>query len=148
MEDRDSIYLERALELSRSCVKSDSAYSVGAVLLCADGKVYGGYTHETNDTNHAEEEAILKASKDMATLEGAIMFCTMEPCSIRKSKPKSCTQLLIENRFKRVVFIVKEPDCFVECNGVNLLREAGIEVNINDELAESVRMINKHIIIS
>ncbi len=146
MKERDSVYLRMALELSRNCVKSNSSYSVGAVLVCSDGKVYGGYTHETNETNHAEEEAILKASKDQAVLAGATMYCTMEPCSTRKSKPKSCTHLIIEGRFKRVVFIVKEPDCFVECNGLNLLKEAGVEVEINDELAECVMEINGHIV--
>ena len=135
-----------ALEQSRNCPKSSSAYSVGAVLVCVNGGVYCGYTHETNDTNHAEEEAIIKALAVGAKLVGATMYCTMEPCSIRNSKPKSCTQLIIENGFKRVVFIVKEPDCFVVCNGVNMLRDAEIEVIVDDEFAESVMDINRHIV--
>lgn len=146
MRKQDSIYLKMALEESRKCVGSDGAYSVGAILVCADGSVYGGYTHETNTLNHAEEEAIIKAKSNMTALEGSTIYCTMEPCSTRKSKPKSCTQLIIDNRIRRVVFIVKEPDCFVTCNGLQMLRDAGIEVQIDDELSSMVMEINGHIV--
>lgn len=146
MRDQDRVYLIKAIELSRNCKPSSGAYSVGAVLVCADGRSYGGYTHESNSKNHAEEEAIIKAKADSAELRGATMYCTMEPCSTRSSKPKSCTELILENGFVRVLFIIKEPDCFVQCNGYQMLIDAGIEVEVCSELSNEVNAINSHIL--
>ena len=113
----DRTRLLQAIGLSLKCPPSDKAYSVGAVLVTRDGQVFTGYSRETAPDNHAEEEAILKAEQAGATLEGATIYSSMEPCSTRRSKPRSCSALIIDRRMKRVVFAVREPDRFVRCRG-------------------------------
>ena len=127
-------------------MKCDTAYCVGAVIVTANGELFEGYTHETGPHNHAEEEAIKKALDSGADLSGASIYTSMEPCSTRKSKPVSCTELILHNGFGRVIYAYAEPDCFVRCEGTRLLREAGVEVVIMADLAPQVEEINSHIL--
>ena len=138
-------YLQMAIDESRKCIPSKSSYCVGAVILTRDGKLFTGYTHESSPTHHAEQEAIFKALRQGADLRGATIFSSMEPCSSRKSEPESCSEMIIRYDFRRVVFALYEPDCFVRCQGALNLRSRGIEVNVIDSLAEQVREINAHI---
>ena len=142
----DRTRLLQAIGLSLKCPPSDKAYSVGAVLVTRDGQVFTGYSRETAPDNHAEEEAILKAEQAGATLEGATIYSSMEPCSTRRSKPRSCSALIIDRRMKRVVFAVREPDRFVRCRGEQLLRDAGIEVCVLESLAKQALEANAHIL--
>jgi pyrimidine deaminase RibD-like protein len=52
----------------------------------------------------------------------------MEPCSVRTSGGPSCALELVKAGVKRVWLGVEEPPDFVQCQGVNLLLEGGIEV--------------------
>lgn len=144
--EKDTYYLQMAIDESRRCEPSDSSYSVGAVIVAASGGLYKGYTRETGAHNHAEEEALAKALAAGAELSGAVMYSSMEPCSVRKSKPKSCSALIIEHGFGRVVYALAEPPHFVECHGRDLLREAGIEVEEVERMAAEVLSINSHIL--
>ena len=144
-EADDRRYLQMAIDESRKCIPSKSSYCVGAVILTRDGKLFTGYTHESSPTHHAEQEAIFKALRQGADLRGATIYSSMEPCSSRKSEPESCSEMIIRYDFRRVVFALYEPDCFVHCQGALNLRSRGIEVNVIDSLAEQVREINAHI---
>ncbi len=135
-----------AIDESRKCTPGRGAYSVGAVIVTADGRIYCGYTHETGPHNHAEEEAIAKALTDGAELQGAAIYCSMEPCSTRASKPVSCSQHIINHGFKKMAYALGEPPVFVECHGAANLAGAGIEVVQIDELAGQVREINRHLL--
>jgi pyrimidine deaminase RibD-like protein len=142
----DSHLLERALAVSLSSEPSEERYRVGAVVVTREGQEFEGYTAETAPDNHAEEEAIAKALAEGADLRGATMYCTMEPCTTRSSKPTSCTELIIRNGFSRVVFALREPDLFVRCEGTRRLEEAGIEVLDMDGYATDVLRINSHVL--
>lgn len=137
--------MHMAVEVSRNCVPSRTSYCVGAVVVTPEGKVFTGYTHETGDANHAEEEAVAKALKAGEMLQGATIYSSMEPCSRRSSKERSCSRLIIDEGFARVVYALKEPSFFVECEGDKLLRQAGISVVVMDEFAPEVARINGHI---
>ena len=146
MKKTDIEYLERAIEPSKNSKPSPTAYRVGAVIVTPCGQVFEGYTHETDEKNHAEEEAIAKAVKAGAKLTGATIYASMEPCSTRASKPISCSDLIINHCFDRVVFALKEPLLFAVCTGAEKLAEAGIETVHIDSLAEKVREINAHLL--
>ncbi len=120
-------------------------YRVGAVIVAGD-KIFDGYTGENDPLNHAEEEAIAKALAAGVDLKGATMYSTIEPCSMRRSKPVSCAQLIIEHGFGRVVFALSEPDNFARCKSEQLLSEAGIEVIELPEFADEVFALNRHIV--
>jgi diaminohydroxyphosphoribosylaminopyrimidine deaminase/5-amino-6-(5-phosphoribosylamino)uracil reductase len=68
--DADLGWLREAIELSARCPPSRSAFSVGAVLVSADGRVIAtGYSRERDPADHAEEVALAKAgAADQATM--------------------------------------------------------------------------------
>ena len=72
---------------------------------------------KTAPTNHAEEEAIQKALHAGCSLHGATIYSSMEPCSTRKSKPLSCSALILHHGLQRVVFATYEPSHFVQAAG-------------------------------
>lgn len=142
----DREYMKMAVDLSLQSPPSPTAYRVGAVVVTAAGEVFAGYTHETGSANHAEEEAIAKAHDADADLHGATIYSSMEPCSTRRSKPRSCTQLIIEEGFGRVVYALDEPIHFVDCRGREMLSDAGIKVDLMSQFAAQVESINAHVL--
>jgi riboflavin-specific deaminase-like protein len=130
--ERDNIdrqWMEAAFELSRQCPPTDSAYSVGAIIVAPDGtEIARGYTHEGGDLKvHAEEAALSKVG-DRSLLRGATIYSTLEPCSKRVSRPKACAQWIRESGCARVVYGVVEPLFLQNGQGDELLRQAGIAV--------------------
>ena len=142
---QDYLHLKRAVELGTQSSPSCGAYCVGAVILTSSGEVFEGYTHRSSDFSHAEEEAIDAALAAGADLKGATMYSSMEPCSKRKSRPKSCSQHITDYGFSRVFFAMYEPSLFVQCNGAEMLRKAGIEVHAMEDLARGVVNANSHL---
>ena len=142
MTDRQ--WMERAVELSRLCPQVPNAYSVGAVIVDADGKELAtGYSRENDPVVHAEESALGKLAEVPA---GATIYSTLEPCSERKSRPLSCTRLILAAGLQRVVIAWREPDLFVaDCQGAELLAAAGVEVVELPELADAARSVNAHL---
>lgn len=143
--ETDLKYLRMAVEESRKCEPCATSYCVGAVVVTADGAVFKGRTHETSPTHHAEQEAIAKAQAAGASLRGAAIYTSMEPCSQRASEPESCTGLILRHDFIHIAFALYEPDRFVRCRGALTLREAGKDVRFYPELAEEVRAVNAHL---
>jgi pyrimidine deaminase RibD-like protein len=60
--DADRYWLNVAIELSKKCPVSDSAFSVGAVVVSVNGDAIAtGYSRETAPPDHAEEVALGRA---------------------------------------------------------------------------------------
>ncbi|MQA78062.1 MAG: dCMP deaminase [Streptosporangiales bacterium] len=142
--DDDRRLLRTAIELSRRCPASDTAFSVGAVVVGATGEVLGtGYSRETDAHVHAEEAALAKlGTVDVA---GATIYSSLEPCGARASRPTSCASLIAASGIRRVVFALREPSLFVEGCGAELLVDAGVEVVELAELGGEVREVNGHL---
>lgn len=145
----DRQWLSKAIELSRRCVPIETAYCVGAVIVSADGvPLADGYSRDTDPATHAEESALatLERQAPGADLTGATIYSSLEPCSSRKSRPHTCTELILAAGIRRVVFALREPPLFAECHGVELLRSGGAEVIEITELADPVRAVNASVL--
>ena len=141
--DPDRRWLLAAIELSRSCPVVDTAYAVGAVIVGTDGRELArGYSRETNPIEHAEEAALGRA----AALRYATIYTSLEPCTARRSRARPCTELILSAGIRRVVFALREPPLFADCDGAEALAAAGVEVVELTEFAELVRRINGHLI--
>jgi diaminohydroxyphosphoribosylaminopyrimidine deaminase/5-amino-6-(5-phosphoribosylamino)uracil reductase len=136
-----------AVELSRRCPPKDSAYSVGAVIVDARGQeISRGYSRETDASVHAEEAALAKVAHDDPRLRRATIFSTLEPCSQRKSRPRTCTDLILAAGIARVVIAWREPALFVaDCQGCEMLAQAGVDVVELAEFADAARAVNSHL---
>ena len=142
----DHHWLQQAIDLSRSCPPTPTAFNVGAIILSADGGVRAtGYAPET-PPDHAEEAALAKLAPNDPRLPHATIYSSLEPCSKRASRPRTCTELILAVGIPRVVLAWREPTIFVDCEGVELLEAAGVAVLELPDLAEEVREINAHLL--
>jgi diaminohydroxyphosphoribosylaminopyrimidine deaminase/5-amino-6-(5-phosphoribosylamino)uracil reductase len=147
MTDHDDRYwLEKAIDLSRSCPPS-STFLVGAVIVDEAGQLIStGYSRETDPHDHAEEVAISKLRPADPRLAAATIYSSLEPCSKRASRPRTCTELIFAAGIGRVVLAWREPSIFVDCEGVELLQAAGLEVVEYPDLADEVKQVNAHLL--
>jgi pyrimidine deaminase RibD-like protein len=148
--EADQRWLRQAIELSRRCPPSPSAFSVGAVLVSGTGEVIAtGYSRELDPNDHAEEVALTRAAGDSglaeATLTEATLFSSLEPCLTRASRPRSCADLIIAAGLRRVVIAWLEPPVFTSGGGAVALRQAGVEVLEVPWLAGLARSVNAHL---
>jgi 5-amino-6-(5-phosphoribosylamino)uracil reductase len=125
----DHRWMERAFRLAERCPPSATAYSVGAIIVDQDGhELARGHSRDTDPHVHAEESALTRAAGN-PRLARATLYTTLEPCSQRRSRPRTCTQLILDSGIPRVVMAWREPDLFVaDCQGYELLTAAGVEV--------------------
>ena len=147
LTDPDRRWLAEAVRLSADCVPSLSAFSVGSVLVAANGiEVSRGYSRQESIADHAEEVALRRASAAGADLRGATIYSSLEPCGHRLSRSAGCAELIIEHGIRRVVFALPEPDLFVPARGARWLRSAGVTVLVDPDLADGVRAVNAHLL--
>jgi pyrimidine deaminase RibD-like protein len=147
MIERDRARLKQAIQLAKECPPSRTAFSVGAMITDTNGAVLAtGHSRETDPHDHAEEVALAKLSPNDGRLRGATLYSSLEPCSNRASRPRSCTELILSTPILRIVFAWREPDLFVDCLGAELLRAAGLEIVEIPDLAHLVRHTNEHLL--
>ena len=142
----DRSWLQETIELSRRCPSSETAFSVGAVLVSASGRVIAtGYSREREPADHAEEVALAKACAS-DELAAATMYSSLEPCLHRASRPRPCAELIVAAGIRRVVVAWLEPPVFVAGGGAAWLRAAGVTVVEFPELAGAARAVNAHLL--
>ncbi len=144
----DRGWLLAAIELSRSCPVATTAYAVGAIIVDADGgELARGYSRENSLAEHAEESALAKTAMIGADLRRATIYTSLEPCSTRRSRARTCTDLILAAGLRRVVFALREPTTFADCRGAETLQEAGVEIVELTDLAGLVRQDNAHLFV-
>ncbi|MFC9434323.1 dihydrofolate reductase family protein [Nocardia sp. NPDC057030] len=148
--DHDIRYMRRAIELARQCPPSDTAFSVGAVIVADGVEIATGYSRETDAKVHAEESALDKLGADDPRLARATIYTTLEPCSQRSTATRlPCTDRILRAGIPRVVLAWREPATFVaDCVGVEKLGQHGVEVVELPELADAAMSMNRHLDLS
>ena len=97
---------------------------VGSVLLDAQRRVISTGRTQPPGGPHAEAMALREAGE---RAEGATLVVTLEPCSHHGRTPP-CADAVIQAGIARVVVAVRDPDAKVAGQGIQRLRDAGIEV--------------------
>lgn len=140
----DDIFMDLAVNLAKRshCIKAQ----VGAVLTRDTRIISIGYNGPPAGTNncdeefpvhgcprdskggcslaiHAEQNAILYASKNGATIEGATLYVTLSPCL-------ACARIIYSMGIKRVLFLQSYAQYkgIATDEGVDFLRKFGVEV--------------------
>jgi len=159
--DADRHWLAAAIDLSRRCPPSRTAFSVGAILVGAAGEVIAtGYSRELDPRDHAEEVALRRAAGPAAATGGArdatsgsaadlglaTLYSSLEPCLSRASRTVSCAELVAAAGLRRVVIAWREPPLFVPGGGTAWLADRGVTVIDLPELAEAARSVNRHLL--
>ncbi|MDC5850383.1 bifunctional diaminohydroxyphosphoribosylaminopyrimidine deaminase/5-amino-6-(5-phosphoribosylamino)uracil reductase RibD [Vibrio europaeus] len=119
-------YMLRALEISKNalpcCIPNPP---VGCVLVKNGEVVAEGYTQSIGG-NHAEVQALESYS---ASKEGMTAYVTLEPCSFVGRTP-ACANTLVESGVRHVVVAMLDPDTRNSGKGIEILRQAGVSVQV------------------
>ncbi len=117
-------YMQMALKLAKKGRGFTSPNPIVGALLVKKDKIIGEGYHKKFGHNHAEVEAINRASDSVS---GSTLYVTMEPCN-HTGKTPPCTKRIIDAGIKHVVFATKDPNTNVKGNGEQSLKQHDIRV--------------------
>ena len=123
--DRERRWMTRAIALARSH-RTHPNPRVGCVIVDAGGEVVGEGVHRGVGTEHAEQEALRHAG---TAVRGGTVVVSLEPCSHFGRTPP-CAEALVAAGVARVVVATGDPDQRVRGRGLDILKEAGIEMSV------------------
>lgn len=145
----DEKYMARCLQLA----KLGEYYvapnpMVGALLVeMSTGNIVGEGWHRQWGGAHAEVNCFLdvkrrhERAESIPDMKDCCLYVSLEPCS-HYGKTPPCAKLIIEKGVGRCVCGHLDPNPLVAGRGVNMLREAGIEVVVG-VLEQECRALNK-----
>lgn len=123
---QDQIWMRRAIELARQGQYSTKPNpNVGCVIV-KDGVVVGEGFHPKAGQPHAEVLAMRQAGEQA---HGATAYVTLEPCAHYGRTPP-CAKGLVEAGVAKVVVACPDPNPLVAGKGVQILKDAGINVEV------------------
>ena len=111
--------------------------AVGCVIV-RDGRIVGRGWTQPGGRPHAEPVALAQAGE---LARGATVYVTLEPCA-HYGKTPPCAEALIAAGVARVVVAVEDSDSRVSGKGFEMLRAAGIKVDVGilrDEAAQNLQ---------
>ncbi len=116
--------MARALELAAQGLGRVAPNpSVGCVIV-KDGHVIAEARTGDGGRPHAETEALAMAGSEA---EGSHVYVSLEPCA-HTGKTPPCAKALVEASVEKVIVACKDPDERVNGQGIEMLRNAGIQV--------------------
>lgn len=127
--------MKRALFLAqKGHGKTGSNPMVGCVIV-KNSRIIGEGWHHEYGGNHAEIEAINDARKYNEDIRGSTVYVTLEPCS-HYGKTPPCAQRLVSEGVARVVYAMTDPNPKVNGQGLQILRDSGIETKQANKIFE------------
>jgi diaminohydroxyphosphoribosylaminopyrimidine deaminase/5-amino-6-(5-phosphoribosylamino)uracil reductase len=117
---------------------------VGAVVVPSHDPTHPGFSGATEGRSgpHAEIVA-LAAAGDAA--RGSTLYTTLEPCS-HHGRTGPCAHAVVEAGVDRVVVGLVDPDPKVSGLGIDVLRSAGIEVEVGVAADEVARQLEPYLV--
>ena len=134
----DEKYMRRCLQLAANGIQGARPNPmVGAVIVATrpsdirhQPSIIGEGYHVRYGEGHAEVNAFASVCReDEALLKDATIYVSLEPCA-HYGKTPPCAELIIRKGVKRVVVGCIDPFAKVQGRGVQMIREAGIEVTV------------------
>ncbi len=122
---KDNDYIKKTFELAKKGLGFVSPNPLVGAIIVKNGKIIGSGFHQKAGTAHAEVNAILSATEDVA---GSTLYCNLEPCCHHKKRTGPCADLIIEKKISEVVVSNIDPNPQVSGKGIEKLRSAGIKV--------------------
>ena len=123
----DAKHMQHALQLAEhGRGKTSPNPMVGAVITGPEGQIVGTGHHARAGGPHAEIRALEEAGRLSV---GGTLYCTLEPCC-HHGRTGPCADEIVGAGIKRVVLATLDPNPIVQGNGVELLRQNRIVVDV------------------
>ena len=122
----DKEYMQEALRIAENARGRTSPNPLVGAVIVKDGRIIAEGWHRQAGTPHAEIHA-LKMAGTLA--KDATLYVTLEPCSHFGRTPP-CANAIVEVGIKKVIAAMSDPNPKVAGRGLNILRKAGIEVEV------------------
>lgn len=114
---------------------------VGAVIV-RDGEVLAAGATSPPGGAHAEAAALAST----ADARGGDVYVTLEPCAPFPGKrTPPCAQALVDAGVRRVVVALEDPDPNIRGRGIELLRAAGVVVEVGDGREQALALLRPYI---
>jgi diaminohydroxyphosphoribosylaminopyrimidine deaminase / 5-amino-6-(5-phosphoribosylamino)uracil reductase len=136
----DKQFMQRALQLARLGAGTVSPNPMVGCVIVHEGKIIGEGYHQKYGEAHAEVNAV-NSVLDKSILSKSTVYVTLEPCS-HFGKTPPCADLLIKHQVKKVIICNHDPNPLVAGQGIEKLRQAGVEVETG-VLEQEGRALNK-----
>jgi len=117
-------FMAKALKLAAKGRGFTSPNPAVGCVVAKDGQIIAGDYHHEAGLPHAEALALGRVG---SSAKNADLYVTLEPCCIYGRTPP-CTEAIIKAGIKRVFVGTKDPNPAVNGQGIEILRQAGIEV--------------------
>jgi len=122
------LYIRRCFDLAKRGEGYVSPNPLVGCVIVHNNKVIGEGWHEKFGHAHAEVNAFASVmTENKSMLSESTVYVSLEPCC-HFGKTPPCTQLIIQNKVKKVVISCLDPNPIVAGKGVQQLKNAGIEV--------------------
>ena len=123
---------------SRGCGVTSPNPAVGCVIV-RDREVVGRGFHTWAGVDHAEIIALREAG---AAADGSTMYVTLEPC-FHQGRTGPCVDAVLRAGVRRVVAAMQDPNPEVSGKSFAKLREAGVEVLLDDAYTSEAGRLNE-----
>jgi diaminohydroxyphosphoribosylaminopyrimidine deaminase/5-amino-6-(5-phosphoribosylamino)uracil reductase len=125
----DHQMMSRAIQLARKGLYTTRPNPCVGCVIVKDNQILGEGYHQVAGQGHAEVNALQQLKDNGFSSEGATAYVTLEPCSHYGRTPP-CASGLINANIARVVVAVKDANPQVAGNGIAMLEQAGIKVDV------------------
>jgi pyrimidine deaminase RibD-like protein len=122
----DTVFMQQALALSQQALPACLPNPPVGCVLVKNGKLVAQGHTQAIGGDHAEVQAI---KQYQGSLSEVTAYVTLEPCSFAGRTP-SCAQMLAQSGIKRVMVALLDPDPRNNGRGINILKNAGISVEV------------------
>ncbi len=136
----DEYYMQKCLDLAKKGLGNVAPNPMVGAVIVHDDKIIGQGFHEKYGEAHAEVNAV-KSVKDKSLLKESTIYVSLEPCA-HFGKTPPCCELIIQNEFKRVVIGTQDPFESVDGNGIERIKNNGIDITVG-VLEDECKELNK-----
>lgn len=141
----DEKYMARCLALAKGGQGHVAPNPMVGCVIVHDRQIIGEGFHRRWGEAHAEVNAIA-AVKDETLFSRSTLYVSLEPCS-HYGKTPPCAALIIRKKIPRVVVACLDPFPAVSGRGVQMLRDAGVEV-VTGVLEREAKELNRVFMLS
>lgn len=114
---------------------------VGCVVVKDHKIIARGFTNPPGQ-DHAEAMALRLVPNDLTDLE---LYVTLEPCSFQGKTP-SCARAIVNKKIKKVYVGIIDPHPKNQGEGIRILKEAGIDIELGLLAEEINEELSQHLI--